>query len=119
MLTQASPTLCTGSLSAILISLIRIIGASYPWGSIIIAACAYKALKLKEREEIKYEARVRRMISGSKRKESSVPEAIHKLWAKGKKARRELAKILIECAGDKDHDAASQFFPKHACMCLY
>ena len=56
---------------------------------------------MKEQEEKKYEARIRRMIKGTKRRGSTVPESVHKLWSKGKKARRELAKILLECAGDK------------------
>ena len=42
------------------------------------------------------------MIKGTRRKGSAAPEIIHKLWAKGKKARRELAKILLQCGGDKD-----------------
>ncbi|CAE7184368.1 unnamed protein product, partial [Symbiodinium pilosum] len=40
-----------------------------------------------------------------------VPEIIHKLWAKGKKARREMAKILLQCGGDKDcmlHEAFTE-----------
>ena len=57
---------------------------------------------MQEREEKKYEARIRRMINGTKKHASTVPEIVHKLWAKGKKARREMAKILIQCGGDKD-----------------
>ena len=65
----------------------------------------HEARKLREKQELAYEARLRRMIKGTKKKGSQVPEIIHKLWAKGKKARREMAKVLLQCGGDKDRAA--------------
>ena len=74
-------------------------------------ACV-QAKKNQDKEEKKYEARIRRMIKGGKKKSTQVPELMHKLWAKGSKARREMAKILLECGGDKDLNACML----HACI---
>ena len=52
-------------------------------------------------DDAKIDAALRRLCRRRPRKGLQVPEAVHKLWLKGGKTRRDMGKILVQCGGDK------------------